>query len=76
MAKDRFKKCQCNLIPRNDGDFLLTTHHPQCTSFDPGTEIKSLEMQCKHFMDVILELRTKVRELKSKLNEVDSLLDQ
>jgi hypothetical protein len=74
MAKDRFKKCQCNVIPREVGDFLLTTHHPQCKHFDPGTEISSLEMQCKHFMNIITELRDKVRDLKSKLEEVDNLI--
>lgn len=76
MSK-KFTKCNCNEYVRNeDKHFLLTTHHPECKKFNPASELHGLEMQCKHFMGIILELRTKVKDLKSKLNEVDSLLDQ
>ncbi|MDD3412624.1 MAG: hypothetical protein PHY47_01360 [Lachnospiraceae bacterium] len=75
MAKDKYKKCQCNEIRRESADFTLTTHHPKCKFFDPGTEITSLEMQCKHFFNTITELKSKVRELKSKLKEVEEVCD-
>ena len=71
MAKDRFKKCQCNTIPREDGDFMMTTHHPHCKLFDPGSEIKSLEMQCKHFFSIIQNLKEKIRELNREAEDIE-----
>lgn len=75
--KSRFEKCKCNTFVRDeDRHHLLTDHHPECPVFNPATELHGLEMQCKHFMGIIIELKEKVRDLKSKLNEVDSILDQ
>jgi hypothetical protein len=74
MAR-KFSKCNCNEFVRDeDKDFLLTVHHPECKQFNPASELHGLEMQCKHFMNIILELKTKVKELKHKLHEVDSIL--
>ena len=75
MSK-KFSKCNCNeFVREEDRDFMLTIHHPQCRNFNPASELHGLEEQCKKFMDVIIELRSKVSDLKSKLNEVDALLD-
>jgi hypothetical protein len=77
MAKSKFSKCNCNEFVRDeDKHFLLTTHHPECRNFNPASELHGLEMQCKQFMGIIMELRSKVTELKSKINDVDELINQ
>lgn len=64
MAK--FKKCKCNEFVRDeDRHFLLTTHHPECPQFNPASELQGLEMQCRHFMNIILEMKTKLAEMQN-----------
>lgn len=75
MARNRFEKCNCNTFVRDEErHFLLTDHHPECHAFNPASELRGLEMQCRHFMGMIQDLRSKVDELKKKVNEFDSIL--
>lgn len=75
MAKNRYEKCKCNTFVRDEErHFLLTDHHPECPIFNPASELKGLEMQCRHFINVIQELKAKVEELKKKVNDFDSIL--
>lgn len=66
MAK--FNKCSCHLTERTEDDFLLTTHHPKCNIFNPASELKGLEKQCKHFMKIITDLKDKIREMEKITN--------
>ncbi len=75
MAKNRFEKCKCNTFVRDEErHFLLTDHHPECPVFNPASELRGLEMQCRHFMTIIQDLKAKVAELKHKVNEFDNIL--
>lgn len=70
MAKSR--KCRCNTIARDeDRDFLLTNHHPQCPMFNPASELFDLEMQCRKFMSIIIELKNKISEMQNIVDRVD-----
>ena len=63
MAK--FKRCKCNeMIRDEDTDLMLTDHHPQCPQFNPASELNGLEMQCRHFMKIIIELKNKIAEMQ------------
>jgi len=76
MARNRYEKCKCNTFVRDEErHFLLTDHHPECPVFNPASELRGLEMQCRHFMAIIQELRSKVDELKKKVGEFDSILN-
>ena len=68
MAK--FKKCKCNEFVRDEErHFLLTNHHPECPQFNPASELYDLEMQCRKFMGIILELRGKINDMQKIVDE-------
>jgi hypothetical protein len=70
MAK--FKKCRCNEYVRDEErHFLLTNHHPECPQFNPASELSGLEMQCKHFMQIILDLKKKITEMQNIVDEIN-----
>jgi hypothetical protein len=69
MSK-KFSKCNCNEFVRDeDKHFLLTTHHPECRQFNPASELHGLEMQCKKFMGIILELKHKIQDMQKIVDE-------
>jgi hypothetical protein len=68
MAK--FKKCRCNEYIRDENrHLLLTTHHPECSHFNPASELSGVEMQCRHFMNLYYALRDKVSEMQKIIDE-------
>jgi hypothetical protein len=69
MAKNN--KCSCHYLRREDHDFTLTAHHPQCKQFNAGWELKSMEAQCQHFLRVIDDLKSKIKEMTDIAERVD-----
>lgn len=70
MAKA--KKCICNKLNRfEDSELLLTNHHPECPHFNPASELKGLEMQCRHFMNLYFGLKTKVEEMQKIIDKAE-----
>lgn len=39
--------------------------------FNPASELRSMEDQCKHFMKIITDLKDKIREMEKIVNSVD-----
>jgi hypothetical protein len=69
MAKNN--KCSCHHLRREDHDFILTTHHPKCMQFNAGWELKSMEDQCHHFLGIINDLKTKIKEMQEIAERID-----
>ena len=71
MSK-KFSKCNCYEYVRDeDRHFLLTTHHPECKQFNPASELHGLEMQCRKFMEIIIDLRSKIQEMQKIADEAN-----
>lgn len=68
MAK---QKCNCHTLRREEHDFLLTTHHPKCKLFNAGWELRSMEAQCQHFLEIINELKSKIKEMQEIADKVE-----
>jgi hypothetical protein len=70
MAK--FRKCKCNQFVRDEErHFLLTNHHPECPIFNPASELHDLEMQCRKFMGIIIDLKGKIIDMQKIVDETN-----